>query len=93
MRVGFWYSGVLPLAMALTAEAAPHHSSAMLDTQKTLKLTGAVRDFQCHKPHVYIQLLVTNENGDEEEWSNDRRELEGDTFTIVRESSNGGARP
>jgi hypothetical protein len=43
-------------AMALPVSA--HHSGAMFDTTKTVKLTGTVREFQWSSPHCWIQLLV-----------------------------------
>lgn len=49
--------------------AAAHHSSAMFDQQKKVELTGTVREFQWTNPHCYIQLLVKNAQGKEEEWS------------------------
>jgi hypothetical protein len=57
------------LMMALAAPAPAHHSSAMFDPQKTLALTGEVREFQWTNPHCYIQLVVKNERGQAEEWS------------------------
>jgi hypothetical protein len=49
--------------------AAAHHSAAMFDQTKTVELTGTVRLFQWSNPHCYIQLMVKNEQGREEEWS------------------------
>jgi hypothetical protein len=49
--------------------AAAHHSSAMFDQQKKVQLTGTVREFQWTNPHCYIQLVVKNALGKEEEWS------------------------
>jgi hypothetical protein len=46
-----------------------HHSGAMFDHSKTMALTGTVRLFQWTNPHCYIQLLVKNDKGVEEEWS------------------------
>jgi hypothetical protein len=61
------------LAAALLAfiavPARTHHSAAMFDQQKKLELTGTVRLFQWTNPHCYIQLLVKNAQGKEEEWS------------------------
>jgi hypothetical protein len=54
-------SGVLP--------ATAHHSAAMFDQQKKVELTGTVREFQWTNPHCYIQLVVKNAQGREEEWS------------------------
>lgn len=57
-------------ALVLTAGAAlAHHSFAMFDLSKTVTLKGAVKDFRWTNPHVFIQLLVTNERGVDEEWS------------------------
>ena len=49
--------------------ALAHHSFTMFDQSKTLTLTGTVKDFRWTNPHVFIQLLVRNEHGNEEEWS------------------------
>jgi len=49
--------------------AVAHHSAAMFDQTKTVELTGTVRLFQWSNPHCYIQLLVKDERGREEEWS------------------------
>jgi hypothetical protein len=60
----------LPLAAALCATAAPaHHSPAMFDQEQQLTLSGTVRLFQWTNPHAYIQLLVQDDRGREEEWS------------------------
>lgn len=42
---------------------------AMFDDSKVLSLTGTVREFQWTNPHCYIQLVVRNEQGVEEEYS------------------------
>jgi hypothetical protein len=49
--------------------ALAHHSPVMFDQTKKVTLTGTVREFQWTNPHAYIQLLVKNEQGQEEEWS------------------------
>jgi hypothetical protein len=59
-------------ALALLAGAAPaaaHHSSAMFDQQKTTTLSGTVKNFFWTNPHCYIQLMVKNAQGQDEEWS------------------------
>jgi Family of unknown function (DUF6152) len=61
---------LIAFAAMLTASAAlAHHSFAMFDQSKTVTLQGTVKDFRWTNPHVFIQLLVTNESGVEEEWS------------------------
>ena len=63
---------VILAALALlvgTAPAQAHHSAAMFDAQKTTTLTGTVRQFLWTNPHCFIQLLVKNDQGRDEEWS------------------------
>lgn len=49
--------------------AAAHHSAAMFDDQHRITLSGTVRQFQWTNPHCYVQLLVKNSKGQDEEWS------------------------
>ena len=46
-----------------------HHSFAMFDQSKLVPLQGTVKEFRWTNPHVFIQLLVKNEDGTDEEWS------------------------
>lgn len=59
----------LPCALALPFQVRAHHSPAMFDGSKQLTLTGTVREFQWTNPHSYIQLIVTADDGSEQEWS------------------------
>jgi hypothetical protein len=57
-------------AAALSAGSAlAHHSPVMFDQTQRVTLTGTVRQFQWTNPHSYIQLVVKNAEGQEEEWS------------------------
>ena len=59
-------------ALALVTLSAPtqaHHSSAMFDQQATTTLSGTVKQFLWTNPHCYIQLVVRNAQGVDEEWS------------------------
>jgi Family of unknown function (DUF6152) len=61
---------VMAIAAMLTASSAlAHHSFAMFDQSKTVTVQGTVKDFRWTNPHVFIQLLVKNESGGEDEWS------------------------
>jgi hypothetical protein len=56
--------------IAVTARPGlAHHSFTMFDQSKTVALHGTVKDFRWTNPHVFIQLLVKNDQGNEEEWS------------------------
>jgi hypothetical protein len=64
------HRATLAIAGVLAASAAlAHHSFAMFDQSRTVTLEGSVKDFRWTNPHVFIQLLVKNERGAEEEWS------------------------
>jgi len=52
---------------ALPAQA--HHSFAMFDMNKSVTAHGTVKQFQWTNPHSWLQLLVKNPQGSEEEWS------------------------
>ena len=64
---------VLILAgFAMWVAAGPtsaHHSFAMFDSQKTITLDGAVKEFQWTSPHCWIQLVVKDASGKEAEWA------------------------
>lgn len=61
--------GAITCALLLAAQARAHHSSAMFNPDSPKPLTGVVREFQWSNPHCYIQLVVKNAAGKEEEWS------------------------
>lgn len=65
-----WMSIPAVTVLAVISQpAASHHSAAAFDQTKTKEVTGTVRQFQWTNPHCYIQLLVKNDKGVEEEWS------------------------
>jgi hypothetical protein len=49
--------------------AVAHHSFAAFDRDTSVILTGTVREFQWTNPHAWIQLLATDDEGAEVEWS------------------------
>jgi hypothetical protein len=65
-----WRALALLAATALHAGTlAAHHSAAMFDDQHRVALAGTVRKFQWTNPHCYVQLVVTDDKGREQEWS------------------------
>ena len=66
-RVAIFGATVLALLAAPAAQA--HHSYAMFDRNKTVTLTGTIREFRWTNPHSWIQLTVPAEGGGTEEWS------------------------
>lgn len=63
------HASIAAAGMLTASLALAHHSFAMFDLSKTVTLQGTVKDFRWTNPHVFIQLLVKNENGTDEEWS------------------------
>ena len=56
-------------ALAVASPALAHHSFAMFDRNKDMTLTGTVREFEWTNPHVWIHVLVPDDNGQAREWS------------------------
>jgi hypothetical protein len=60
----------IAIAALLTASSAlAHHSFAMFDQSKAVTVQGIVKEFRWTNPHVFIQLLIKNDAGGEDEWS------------------------
>ena len=62
------------LALAMAGSSAPqaalaHHSFAMFDMGKEVKVSGTVKQFQWTNPHAYIQLIGKDASGKDIEWS------------------------
>jgi Family of unknown function (DUF6152) len=57
-------------ALALSCSAAgAHHSFAMFDLAKDVTVVAVVREVQFTNPHVWLQIVVTDEKGVATEWS------------------------
>ena len=58
------------VAVAMSASAAlAHHSFAMFDAEKNVKLDGTVKEFQWTNPHSWILMMVKSQSGAEEQWA------------------------
>ncbi|MGO9590038.1 MAG: DUF6152 family protein [Candidatus Acidiferrales bacterium] len=69
LNYAFIVTAVAMAAMLAAGPALAHHSFAMFDQAKKVTLQGTVKDFRWNNPHVFIQVLVKNDAGGEEEWS------------------------
>jgi hypothetical protein len=63
----------LPAALAaaclgLAAPAFAHHSFNMFALDKTVTITGTVKDYQFKMPHVWFYMLVPDKTGATEQW-------------------------
>ena len=63
----------LPLAasVALCTQqpVSAHHSFAMYDSGRQITIEGVVKELQWTNPHVWIQVMVPNTAGGQDEWS------------------------
>jgi hypothetical protein len=59
---------VLALVVAMSAGVAAHHSPAVFDRTKEVKLTGIVKAFKWANPHTYLDLDVPNKKGGVDTW-------------------------
>jgi len=57
------------MLLVCSGTAQSHHSSAMFDKDTVREVRAVVREFQWTNPHVWIQILIPGENGDQQEWS------------------------
>jgi hypothetical protein len=49
--------------------AIAHHSGAGFNTDEVKEFTATIKEFQFTNPHTWIQVIVTNEQGEQQEWS------------------------
>jgi hypothetical protein len=49
--------------------ATAHHSSAGFNADVIKEITGTIKEFQFQNPHTWIQVWVTNDQNQREEWS------------------------
>src|SRR5258706_16151361 len=48
-------------ACAFAASALAHHSFAMFDSDKTLTMTGTVKEFEWTNPHSWLRIMVQDQ--------------------------------
>ena len=66
-------------ALACSTPAFSHHSYAMFDRTKDVKLIGAVKDWKWANPHTFLVLAVIDEHGGSTEWT-----IEGQSPQVLR---------
>jgi hypothetical protein len=65
MRARVFALSLTVLLPSIGAPAMAHHSFAMFDSDRTIAITGVVRDFQWINPHVLIWVDVMEEGAEE----------------------------
>ena len=56
-------------AVAFALPAWGHHSGVMYDRDETLSVEATVKEFVITNPHSWLYLIVTDENGQTNEWA------------------------
>jgi hypothetical protein len=54
---------------SLNGVAVAHHSFSMFDGEKTLTMSGVVKEFEFANPHGWIHMMATDSAGKQAEWS------------------------
>ena len=57
------------LVTAFVAPAFAHHSPAAFEAQKTVTVTGIVKEFRWQNPHTWIEVEAANEKGVQVLWN------------------------
>lgn len=57
------------LILSVVSPAFAHHSPAAFEAQKTVSLTGTIKEFRWQNPHTWIELFVPNEKGQDVLWT------------------------
>ena len=65
LTIGSWASIVL---LFQPSPGAAHHSGEMFEREKTVTLTGVVKEFQYINPHSWLIVDITNEDGTVTTW-------------------------
>ena len=57
------------LVVSVVAPAFAHHSPAAFEAQKTVTVTGIVKEFRWQNPHTWIEVDAPNEKGVQVLWN------------------------
>jgi hypothetical protein len=68
-RVLFVAMAATIVGAAATTPAMAHHSAAMFDMDKTISVSGTVKDFQYTNPHSWLIVMAPGPGGKDVEWS------------------------
>lgn len=69
---------VLAAGLGFFRPAEAHHSFAMFDREKTVTISGTVKDYAWTSPHIFIELLVNNGRREPVVWS-----IEGNSPSVL----------
>lgn len=80
-------AAMLAVTLTGTGQAVAHHSFAMFDRTKQQPINGVVTAFNWTNPHGYLQLVVTNSKGKQQNWTIEFQSLQAMTRQGLRPTS------
>jgi len=86
-RVAAW---VLAVVVAISATVAAHHSPAVFDRTKEVKLVGTVKAFRWQNPHTWLEVDVPGPKGKVETWG---VEMTSPTYLVRAGWKNNSVKP
>ena len=60
--------GVWALSVGFSVSAVAHHSGEMFEREKTVTLTGVVKEFRYINPHSWLLVDIENDDGTTTTW-------------------------
>ena len=74
------FTGTVALALALlfgAVAASAHHSRAMYEPSKSVTVEGTVKDVSYKNPHIWVNLIVKDDQNREQVWGMEGGNLGG----------------
>ena len=62
-------AAIATVAALAAGQTSAHHSFAMFELERNVTIQGEVKEVQWANPHVWIQLMVPNAQGQPIEWA------------------------
>jgi hypothetical protein len=66
------------VALAIAAPADAHHSFSMFDRDKSVTVSGVVKEYEWSNPHVWIHLVAPDASGKPVEWGFEMQSVQQD---------------
>lgn len=66
-------------AVCVAAPAVAHHSFAMFDRNKTVRIDGVVKEYEWTNPHVWLHIMAADGGGKSVQWSFEMQSIAQDT--------------
>ena len=63
-----WVAILVSAAMLASLPAAAHHATAEFDYKTAYRVVGVVKEFQWTNPHSWVQVLVPDGKGGNDQW-------------------------